>query len=98
MIIQAAIQAATAVVRAMREAEQPAKPHTRRSIPEHHRPIQVGPELDCEAPGRYFELLNCNIEVSNVLQAKTYHFCNEQKVPIIKKWLGRRATISTDSH
>ena len=45
-ITQVATQAATTVVRAMREADPPAKPHTRKSITEeHHQPIQARPMM-----------------------------------------------------
>ena len=49
-----AIQAATAIVQAMREADLPAESHTRRSSPEEsHRPKQAGLMLSQPA----FELM-----------------------------------------
>ena len=66
-IMQVAIQAATAVVRVMREAEPTVKPHTRKSnSEEYHRPRQAGPMMSQPAfnwklPDRYVELLKlCN--------------------------------------
>ena len=59
VIMQAAILAAILVVRALKEADLTAEPHTRRSSPEElHRPRQAGPILsqgafDWKVPGRY---------------------------------------------
>ena len=81
--------------RAMREADLLAKPHTRISIlEEHQRPRQVGsvlsqPVFDWKAPDRYVELLNFEMEVSNMLQAKVYDLNDKETVPIIKSWLSR---------
>ena len=38
---------------------------------------------------RYVELLNYEMEVANVLQAKEDNLSDKEKVPIIKNWLGR---------
>ena len=62
-IMQAVIQAATVVVKAMREADPPAEPHTRRSISEEHyrpgqaRPMMSQPAFNWKVPHRYVELL-----------------------------------------
>ena len=67
-IMQVAIKAVTATVEAMREADPPAKLHTRRSIlEEYHRPRQVGTMLnqaafDWKVPDRYVDLLNFKME------------------------------------
>ena len=37
----------------------------------------------------YVELLNFEIEVTNILQTRTYELNDEVKVPIIKNWLGK---------
>ena len=91
--MQVAIQADTVVVRVMREANPPTKPHTRRSIQEELcRPRQSSPMISQPAfiwkvPVRYVELLNFKMEVANVFQAKTYDLSQEGKLPIIKNWL-----------
>ena len=46
------------------------------------------PASNWEAPDRYVELLNFEMEVANVLQAKAYDL-EEDKVPGIKNWLVR---------
>ena len=35
------------------------------------------------------ELLNFEMEIANVLQAQMYDVNDEEKVPVIKSWLGR---------
>ena len=47
------------------------------------------PVFDWKAPDRYMELLNFEMEVVNVLQGKACDHNNEEKVSIIKNWLGR---------
>ena len=41
------------------------------------------------APDMYTELLSFEMEVTNTSETKTYELNEEEKVPIIKKWLGR---------
>ena len=94
-IMQVAVQAATVAVRVMREADQPAELHIRRSISEKHcrprqaRPIMSQPVFSWKALDRYVELLNFEMEAANVLQAKVYDLSDEGKVPIIKIWFSR---------
>ena len=94
-ITQATIRVATMALRAMREADSLAKPHTRRSIlEENQRPRQAGPIMSqpgfsWKVPDRYVELLNFEMGVANVLQSEAYDFSEERKVPIIKNWLDR---------
>ena len=45
------------------------------------------PAFDWKVPDRYVELLNFEKEVVNVLHAKVYDL-NDEKVHIIKNWLG----------
>ena len=76
-IIEVTIQAATIVVRAVREVDQLAESHTRRSSQkEHHRPKQAGPMLsqpmpDWKAPDRYVEVLNFEMEVAKYTPGKS---------------------------
>ena len=93
--MQVAIQVVTVVVRAMMEEDLSTKPHTRRSIPaEQHRPRQARPMLsqpvfNWKAPDMYVELLNFEMEVGNMPQVKAYDLSEQEKVPIIKNWLGK---------
>ena len=72
-------------VRVIREADLPAKPYTRGSIPEEHqRPRQVRsmmsqPVFNQKVPDRYVELLNVEMEVVNVLQLEAYDHSEEGK-------------------
>ena len=91
--MQVAIQAATAVVKVIRETHLTTDPHIRRNSPEEpHRPKQVRPILsqlafNWKIPDRYVELLNFKIWMENILQMKMYDLDDERKVPIMKKWL-----------
>ena len=84
MIMQAAFQAATAAVGAMRETDLSAKQHSRRSIPEEkHRPRKARPMLNqpafnLKAPDRYVELLNFEMQVANVPKTKVYDLNEEE--------------------
>ena len=45
-----------------------------------------------ESPDKYVELLCFEVEVMNILQTRKYgkyELNEEEKVPIIRKWLGR---------
>ena len=89
-IMQVAIKAATAMVRVMRKADPPAKPHSIRNTPEECcRPMMSQPAFNWKMPDRYVEVLNFEMEVENVVQAEMYDLSEEGKVPIIKNWLGR---------
>ena len=46
------------------------------------------PVFDSKAPDRYVGLLNFKMEVANILQMKAYDLSDEEKVPILKIWLG----------
>ena len=37
---------------------------------------------------RYVEPMNFKMEVSNILECKAYALSEEEKVPVIKNWLG----------
>ena len=93
--MQVAIQVASAVVRAMKEADLPPKSHIRRSSQkEPHRPRQAGPMMSQQAFDRkalesYVELFNSEMEVANILQVKVCDLDDEVKLFIIKNWLGR---------
>ena len=84
---QVAILAAMAAVRAMREVYLKTEPHTRKSPEEPHRPRQTGPiksqpAFDWKVPDRYVELLNFEMEVSDVLQAKAYDPMMKRRCPL----------------
>ena len=46
------------------------------------------PSHNWNAPDKYVELLNFKNDVPNIFQMKTYELTEEEKVPIIKTWLG----------
>ena len=56
------------------------------------------PTFNWEAPDRYLELLKFEVELVNVLQARAYDLNNEEKVSIIKNWLGREGLQFIDCH
>ena len=41
------------------------------------------------AQERYFELMNFDMELFNILQSNVYELSEEEKVPVIKYWLGQ---------
>ena len=43
------------------------------------------------AQERYVELLNFEMKVMNILETKAYLLINEEKVPVIKIWLGQKS-------
>ena len=87
VIMQVAIQAATVAVRAVREANQPTKSHTRKSIqeeqqkPRQARPMMSQPACNWKAPDRYVELLNFEMEIANMLQAKCMILIRSRRFP-----------------
>ena len=44
------------------------------------------PVFDWKVPDRYVELLNFEMEVANIVQAKTCDLNDEENVPIIEIW------------
>ena len=62
----------------------------------HGRPTLKKLSLNWNAPDRYIELLNFEMEIMNKLQTKTYELTEEEKVPIIKRWLGTGFVVNTD--
>ena len=79
----------------MREEDLQVQPNIKRGMPgEHCRPRQVEPMLsqpafDWNVADRYVELLYFKMEVANTLQVKSFDLNDEEKVPVIKNWLGR---------
>ena len=88
----------------MRDADQPAKPHTRRSSPvEPYKPRQAGPMLsqpafDWKAPEMYLEPLKFGTEVPNILQLKVCDRKDEEKVPAIKTCSDREGLHFIQTH
>ena len=52
-------------------------------------PILFQPTFNWKVPDRYVELLNFEMDVTNVLQVYAYDLNDEEKVHIIKNQLGR---------
>ena len=96
VITHAAIQEATAVVKVMREVDTGhiSDANTTSSMWEVCRQRQARPALkqlsfNWNAPDKYIELLSFEMEITNLLQTKMYEWTEEEKVPTIKKLLGR---------
>ena len=72
----------------MGEADMPAKPHTRRNIPEeHHRPRQVRPrlsqpEFNWKALDIYVELFNFEMEVADCFKQKYMISLMKRRCPL----------------
>ena len=79
--MEVAIQEATMAVGVMSKACPSTEPHARRSIP---KELHSQPAFDGKAQDRFVELLNFEVEVAMVLQAKACDLNDEDKVPIIK--------------
>ena len=47
------------------------------------------PSFDWNSGEKYVELINIEMEVTDILHTKTYELTHEVKVIIIKNWLGR---------
>ena len=78
---QAAIQATT--MRLTMPASHSEPPKQR-----HGEPIVVKPDFSLDAQERYVELINFEMEVTNILATKTYKLTEEEEVPVIKNGLG----------
>ena len=89
-ITQAAIQAATMAVKALKEAgTEPESGMSTANLRQAHRLRHGGPAIrqlsfKWKAPDTYVELLNFEMEVTNILQCRTYKLNDEWKVLIIK--------------
>ena len=55
----------------------------------HGGPALEQPALNWEAQEKYVELYILKYEVTNTLQTKRYQPNDEERVPLIKNWLGR---------
>ena len=55
----------------------------------HSGPILIKPMFNWEAHDRYVELMNFYIEVLNILEIKVCKLLEEEKVPVMKDWLGQ---------
>ena len=47
------------------------------------------PLFNWNAQDRYVKLMNFEVEVTNILKMKAYQLTNEEKVPVIRNWLGQ---------
>ena len=55
----------------------------------HLRSALKQPSFNWNVLVKYVELLNFEMEVTNILEMKMYLLTEEEKVPIIKNWLDR---------
>ena len=94
-VTQVSIQAAMAVVMVMKEADAgPASGANTISSGEADRYRCGSPALgqlsfNWNAQDKYTELLSFKMDVMHILQTKTDKLNEEEKVPIIRNWLGR---------
>ena len=92
---QVAIQAAMAAVMVMMEVDAgPTSGTNAVSSGEacrhrHGVPALRQPSFNWNTPDDYVELLSFEMEVTNILQARTYKLTEDETVPIIRNWLGR---------
>ena len=56
------------------------------------------PLLNSNVQDRYDELLNFEMEVTNILETKAYKFTHEEKITVIKNWLGQEDLKLIDIH
>ena len=94
IVIQVAIQAMMAVMMVLGDADfEPwlAPPASLRGPQRqrYDRPTLEKPSFNWNAQDKYIELLNFEMEVMNILEIKAYELTDEEKVPVIKNWLGR---------
>ena len=88
-ITHVAIQAATAMMMAIKEADTgPTTGTNMTNVGEMHRPGHERTALrqqtlDWKAPDKYKEALNFYMEVKNILLARAYNLYNEMKFHII---------------
>ena len=89
------IQTATAVMMMMREVQKGPAPcmnavssgETDRQ--KHGGPAMRQPSFNWSAINKYIELFSFRVKVTNILWTKTYELTEEEKVSILKNWLGR---------
>ena len=105
MVNQAAIQTATAVMMAFgdtntRPQTTPTVSHKELQRQGHGGPVLEKPLFNWDAQDRYNELINFEMEVTDILEMRTYELTGAEKVPVIKDWLGQEdlQLIKTFTH
>ena len=87
---EAAIQANTAVVMSLHQAVGVSMANTGEAhLSEHCGQALRQPGLNWKVSDKYIELLNFEMEIMNTLQTRASEVNNDEKVCIIKNWLGR---------
>ena len=92
IVSQVLIQAATAGVMVLRETEPGPRPSTNiASLREAHRQRHGGaglkqPSVNWNVRDKHVEILHFEMEVTNILQTKTYEINDEGNICIIKNW------------
>ena len=89
---QVAIQAASAVMMALWDAE--AGPwlttmasHRQPQRNRHSKPVLSKATFNWATKGTHEECMNFEMELINILETKVYKLTEEEKVPVIKHWL-----------
>ena len=86
-----------AVVMASREADARTRSGASTTSPKGHkqrhcRPTLNQPSFNWNVTEKYVELLNCEMEATNILQTKTYELAEEEKTPMTKTGQAERAS------
>ena len=58
--------------------------HRKPQRPRHRGPGLVKPAFNWGAQDRYIDLMNSEMEVSNILETKAYELSEEEKAPVIR--------------
>ena len=93
IVNQVGIQTATTVIIAFRDADAGLQPtttaiHKQPQRQSHGRLMLEKPLFNWDAKDRYAELINVKMEVTNILETKAYELNDEEKVILIKNWIG----------
>ena len=97
------IQAVTAVMMVLRDADVRPRTASNTASPRkllrhwHGGPALKKPSFNLNAQDSCIELPNFEMEVMNILDTKTYEFTDEEKVLVIKRWLGKEGLKLTET-
>ena len=94
IVIQAAMQAATAVIMAFRDTETGPWPVRTPNQWENQRQRNGGlvlekPRFVWDVSDSYVKLLNFQLEAMNILETRAFEINDEERMQVTKNWLGR---------
>ena len=89
IVNQAAVHAATLVMMAFRDTQTGPQPATLQNQWKTQRQRNGGlalekPRFNCDMLDRYVGLLNFQLEVTNILETRTYEINDEERIPVKK--------------